>query len=207
MAFTGILVELDIKYCGATQNRDVVPLPDKMVLSGLALSRLRCHFRSLAPKFQSLGTRDEGSSCGSNVSRAAELLQLKKLEDQLALELFSRTANGLALSRDGAALLAAAERALAALADFSEAARRLNGTTRGQLRIGTVVDPEFIRLGAFLRELTSLAPELDPELRQGMSGTVAHWICKGELDVGFCLGSAREAALSATPQDTAQALP
>lgn len=51
--------------------------------------------------------------------------------------------------------------------------------------VGTIVDPEFIRLGAFLRELTSLAPELDPELRQGMSGTVAHWICKGELDVGF----------------------
>lgn len=151
-----------------------------------------------------------------NVSRAADLLhlsqpavslQVKKLEDQLGLELFSRTANGLALSSDGAALLPVAERALAALAEFGEAARRLNATTRGQLRIGTIVDPEFIRLGAFLRELTSLAPELDPELRQGMSGTVAHWICKGELDVGFCLGSAREAALSATPQDTARALP
>ena len=151
-----------------------------------------------------------------NVSRAANLLhlsqpavslQLKKLEDQLGLELFSRTANGLALSSDGAALLPAAERALAALADFGEAARRLTGTTRGQLRIGTIVDPEFIRLGAFLRELKSLAPELDPELRQGMSGTVANWICKGELDVGFCLGSALEAALSATPQDTARALP
>lgn len=136
-----------------------------------------------------------------NVSRAAVRLhlpqpavslQLKRLAEDTGLALFSRTPQGLALSADGAALLPQAERVLAALGDFRLAAERLHSTVRGQLRIGTILDPQFTRLGAFLRELVESAPQIATELRQGMSGSVLAQLRRGELDVGFYLGDASQ---------------
>ena len=137
-----------------------------------------------------------------NVSRAAQRLhlsqpavslQLKGLVERTGLQLFTRTPHGLALTPDGAALLPQAEKALAALTDFGQAAQRLHGTVRGRLRIGTILDPEFTRLGAFLKELVEAAPQIETELRQGMSGEVLAQVGRGELDVGFFLGQPQEA--------------
>jgi DNA-binding transcriptional LysR family regulator len=62
------------------------------------------------------------------------------------------------------------------------------------LRIGTVIDPEFTRLGAFLSGLVEAAPMLSKELRQGMSGNVADWILHDTVDAGFFLGPLPTAA-------------
>lgn len=133
-----------------------------------------------------------------NVSRAARALhrsqpaislQLKSLAEHTGLRLFSRTPQGLALTPDGAALLPQAEKSLNALRDFSQAARRLQSTVRGTLRIGTILDPEFTRLGAFLKQLVESAPQIGTELRQGMSGDVLALVQQGSLDVGFALNA------------------
>lgn len=123
-----------------------------------------------------------------HLSQPAVSLQLKALAASTGLTLFTRTPHGLALTADGAALLPQAEKALAALADFGLAALSLHNTVRGRLRIGTILDPEFIRLGAFLKELVETAPQIETELRQGMSGEVLAQVERGELDVGFYLG-------------------
>jgi DNA-binding transcriptional LysR family regulator len=123
-----------------------------------------------------------------HLSQPAVSLQLKRLADETGLLLFTRTSQGLALTGDGAALLPQAERVLAALEDFQHAAQRLHSTVRGTLRIGTILDPAFTRLGAFLRELVESAPQIATELRQGMSGSVLEQIAQGALDVGFYLG-------------------
>ena len=147
-----------------------------------------------------------------NVSRAAQhlhrsqpavSLQLKSLAASTGLLLFTRTPQGLALTRDGAALLPHAEKALAAAADFGHAAQRLHSTVRGTLRIGTILDPEFTRLGAFLRQLVEAAPQVDTELRQGMSGEVLAQLARQELDVGFYLGDPN-VAWSKLPQAQAE---
>ncbi len=129
-----------------------------------------------------------------HLSQPAVSLQLKALSDQTRLTLFNRKARGLELTRDGAALLPQAERALAGLADFHRAASGLHETVHGVLRIGTILDPEFTRLGAFLKQLVEMAPHVDTELRQAMSGTVLDQIHQEELDVGFyLLGGGRPA--------------
>ena len=127
-----------------------------------------------------------------HLSQPAVSLQLKSLAESTGLVLFTRTPHGLMLTADGAALLPQAEKALAALADFGQAARSLHSTVRGRLRIGTILDPEFTRLGSFLRELVERAPQIETELRQGMSGEVLAQIGRDELDVGFYLGLDRE---------------
>ncbi len=123
-----------------------------------------------------------------HLSQPAVSLQLKRLAQHTGLQLFNRTPQGMLLTPDGAALLPQAEKALAALADFSQAAQRLHHTVRGLLRIGTILDPEFTRLGVFLRELVASAPQIGTELRQGMSGDVLAQVGSGALDVGFYLG-------------------
>lgn len=131
-----------------------------------------------------------------SVSRAAERLhltqpavslKLKLFQEALGLTLFQRHSKGLSLTDDGQALVPAAEKALAAMASFEQNARALHSTLRGRLKIGTIVDPEFIRLGAFLNRLVERAPQLETELQHGMSGTVLEWVRRGELDVGFFL--------------------
>lgn len=132
-----------------------------------------------------------------HVSRAAEQLhrsqpavslQLRELGERLGVELFQRTAGGMLLTREGALLLNHAERALEGLAEFEQAAQRVKGGVRGPLRIGTILDPEFTRLGAFLRELVALAPELEPELQHGVSGEVLERLQARSIDVGYYLG-------------------
>ncbi|WP_261210097.1 MULTISPECIES: LysR family transcriptional regulator [unclassified Variovorax] len=122
-----------------------------------------------------------------HLTQPAVSLQLKRLAEDTGLQLFTRTPHGLALTADGAALLPQAERVLAAVGDLQQAARNLQSTVRGALRIGTILDPEFTRLGMFLRELVESAPQIETELRHGMSGTVLAQVLRGELDVGFHL--------------------
>jgi DNA-binding transcriptional LysR family regulator len=133
-----------------------------------------------------------------NLSRAADKLaltqpavslQIKGLQAATGLTLFTRSAQGMNLTRDGAALLPLAEKVLAAQGDFKNAAASLHTQVRGRLRIGTILDPEFTRLGAFLKVLVEMAPQVETELRQAMSGEVLAQIERGELDVGFYLGT------------------
>lgn len=138
-----------------------------------------------------------------SVTRAAEVLhltqpavslKLKQFQDQVGRALFIRHPQGLTLTPDGHALLAAAEKALAAVDAFDLAARSLQTTVHGRLRIGTIVDPEFIRLGAFLQRLMERAPQIETELHQGMSGTVLERLQRRELDIGFFLDAPGESA-------------
>ncbi|MGC4367161.1 LysR family transcriptional regulator [Hydrogenophaga sp. R2] len=122
-----------------------------------------------------------------HLSQPAVSLQLRTLAEATGLQLFTRTAQGMALTADGAALLPMADKALAGLAEFGQAAAALHTTVRGTLRIGTILDPEFTRLGAFLKQLVETSPQVDTALRQGMSGDVLALIDRGELDVGFHL--------------------
>ncbi|MBY5940367.1 LysR family transcriptional regulator [Halomonas sp. DP5N14-9] len=131
-----------------------------------------------------------------SVSRAAEALhltqpavslKLKQLQATLGLTLFHRRPQGLELTAHGQALLPTAEKALESARVFDQMAHSLHSTVRGLLRIGTIIDPEFIRLGSFLKVLVERAPELETELHHGMSGYALSRVERGELDAGFYL--------------------
>jgi len=123
-----------------------------------------------------------------HLTQPALSLQLKGLQARLGVRLFERTARGMRLTPDGAALLPLADRALGAQREFLAAAQRLQQQVRGTLSIGTILDPEFTRLGAFLHELVESAPHLQTVLRQGMSGEVLQRLDAGSHDVGYYLG-------------------
>lgn len=131
-----------------------------------------------------------------SVSRAAEVLnltqpaishQLRRLGEENGIALFNRTSTGLQISHDGAAVLAKAEQVLNAMQEFQRSARQRSGRISGKLRIGTIVDPEFIRLGRVLARLRAEHPDIETELTHGVSGDVMTWLKRGQIDAGFYL--------------------
>ncbi|WP_233883481.1 LysR family transcriptional regulator [Paraburkholderia flagellata] len=123
-----------------------------------------------------------------HLTQPAVSLQIKHLQETLGVSLFTRTSHGLVLTRDGQALLPHAERALAAAGDVQRAAAALRHEVRGRLRIGTILDPAFLRLGGFLRQLVETWPQIETALRHGMSGWVLEQVRSRELDVGYYIG-------------------
>ncbi len=95
-----------------------------------------------------------------NLTRAAEKLhltqpavslQIKALQESLGLALFNRSAAGMVLTAEGNTLLPLAERILADVQELRRHATGLRSSENalsGSLAIGTILDPEFIRLGA-----------------------------------------------------------
>ncbi len=139
------------------------------------------------------------------VSRAATLLhltqpavslQLKGLEESTGLQLFNRTPGGFTLTEAGAALLPLAHRTVSASADFRTAADSLRESQRATLRVGTILDPEFIRLGPFVRSLATSLQKTEVFLRYGMSDDVLAQIGKGDLDVGYYVDATPPESLS-----------
>ncbi len=111
-----------------------------------------------------------------SVSRAATLLhltqpavslQLKGLEESTGLQLFNRTPGGFTLTEAGAALLPLAHKAVSASSDFRTMAASLREQLRGTLRVGTILEPEFTRLGPFVRSLTASQQKTEVFLRHG----------------------------------------
>ncbi|MBT0959035.1 LysR family transcriptional regulator [Alphaproteobacteria bacterium KMM 3653] len=151
-----------------------------------------------------------------SVSRAADVLnltqpavshQIKRLGTELGVTLFDRTSTGIQISTDGAAILTKAERVLDAIHDFQRSARQQSGQLSGKLRLGTIVDPEFIRLGHMLARLRLDHPKIETELQHGVSGDVMSWLKKGRIDAGFYLCAPDELAdLGASGDDTMHAI-
>lgn len=141
-----------------------------------------------------------------NVSRAAEILclsqpalslQLKALRLAVGVPLFKRHAQGMQLTPAGAALLPHAKHAIEGMTRFAHAAAECRDAPQGVVRIGTVVDPGFLRLGGFLQHLNQIAPQVEPQLFHGMSGDALDGVATGRLDGGFYLGALLAAGLDA----------
>ena len=124
-----------------------------------------------------------------HLTQPAVSLQIKSLQQSLNVQLFMRTPTGMALTSDGAKLLPLAERVISGSVELMHAARALHSTISGHLAIGTILDPEFTRLGAFLKLLVEAHPHISTRLQQGMSGWVEQQIRKGHLDVGYFVGT------------------
>ena len=150
------------------------------------------------PRIQSLRCFITIAREGS-VSRAAALLaltqpavslQLKALEESIGLQLFHRTPGGFTLTEAGATLLPLAHKAVSAASDFRTMAASVHENRRETLRVGTILEPEFIRLGPFVRSLTGSQQKTEVILRYGITDDVLAQIGKGELDVGYYIDAA-----------------
>lgn len=121
-----------------------------------------------------------------NVTQAAISMQIRQLEDEVGLQLFTRTPRRVILTEAGESLLDRARKILrehdTAIAEIAE----LGGVEHGRLRIGSA-SAEFAtqQLPPILRGLRSTFPNSDLSVTSGTSATLVEKIMHGEIDTAF----------------------
>jgi DNA-binding transcriptional LysR family regulator len=133
---------------------------------------------------------------GLHLSQPAVSKQIRALEETLGVTLFDRLPGGMQLTRAGRELLGAAEATLEQALKLVEQAKSWRGEVSGAVRLGTIIDPEYLRLGPLLGRLLEQYPLIDVKLHHGISGWVSERVACGELDAGFCLGEPQAAGLA-----------
>ena len=123
-----------------------------------------------------------------HLSQPALSAQIKALEDELALSLFERTSVGMTLTAAGKRILAEAEKVLAATQVLQAEARALTGAVAGAAKLGTLSDPEFIRLGEFMNAAIERYPLLEIEFQHEITGVALEHVREGTLDASFYYG-------------------
>ncbi len=124
------------------------------------------------------------------ISQPAVSAHIKALEEDLGVALFTRSAKGMALTREGQDLLPRAEAILAQAEELRQAARILSQEVRGELRLALHTDPQFLRILPLLDLLRATHPALELHLHQNMSRAITEDVRAGRLDGGFAYLSA-----------------
>ncbi len=121
-----------------------------------------------------------------NVTQAAISMQIRQLEDEVGLPLFTRTPRRVILTEAGEYLLERARKILrehdSALAEIAE----LGGVEHGRLRIGSA-SAEFatLQLPQILQGLRLKFPNSDLAVSAGTSQMLVDKIMHGEIDIAF----------------------
>jgi DNA-binding transcriptional LysR family regulator len=121
-----------------------------------------------------------------NVTQAAISMQIRQLEDEVGLQLFTRTPRRVILTEAGESLLERARKILrdhdSAVAEIAE----LGGVEKGRLRIGSA-SAEFTtqQLPHILRRLKHDFPNSELSVSAGTSQTLVEKILHGDLDIAF----------------------
>ena len=121
-----------------------------------------------------------------NVTQAAISMQIRQLEDEVGLQLFTRTPRRVILTEAGEYLLDRARKILrehdTALAEIAE----LGGVEHGRLRVGSA-SAEFAtqQLPPILQGLRAKFPNSELNVSAGTSQTLVDKIMHGEIDIAF----------------------
>ena len=121
-----------------------------------------------------------------NVTQAAISMQIRQLEDEVGLPLFTRTPRRVIMTEAGEYLLDRARKILrehdTALAEIAE----LGGVEHGRLRIGSA-SAEFAtqQLPGILQGLRKKFPNSEIAVSAGTSLTLVEKIMHGEIDIAF----------------------
>ena len=124
-----------------------------------------------------------------HLSQPALSAQIKALEDELGVPLFERLPSGMELTPAGRSLLPEAQKVVAAAQVLRSHASAFKGEVAGRVSVGTISDPDFIRIGDLLAQAVDTFPLLEMELHHVVTGEAFQKVRDGELDASFYYGS------------------
>lgn len=123
-----------------------------------------------------------------HISQPALSAQIRALEDTFSVALFERTPAGMTLTAAGRRLLPLAEKVLAAAQAMRNEARAIKGEIAGIVRVGTVSEPDLIRVAPFMSETVRRYPLVEIEFHHVVTGEAFEMVRDGSLDVSFYYG-------------------
>ncbi len=132
-----------------------------------------------------------------NLTQAAEALhlsqpavsaQIKAIEKNLDIVLFERNAQGMALTRSGAALLPQAEALLQHMHQLNQFAASLAENYTGQIDVGLIYPLPGSKVAMLTQYLRQQLPQVQLNCHYKLSGDIINAVRKKELHAGFFLG-------------------
>lgn len=132
-----------------------------------------------------------------HLSQPALSAQIRALEESLGIQLFERGNAGMSLTPAGRRVLPAAREILAKTAALKGLAQSIHGDVAGRMRVGTLSDPDLLRLGEVLNRARERHPLLEIELHHEVSGAAFAKVRDGELDASFYYGPLSHPATAA----------
>jgi LysR family transcriptional regulator, nitrogen assimilation regulatory protein len=127
-----------------------------------------------------------------SLGRASEILriaqpaltrQVRLLEEELGVTLFTRTSRGMRLTEVGDELLAAVVGPLRQLRGSLDNIRTFSSTLAGNVAIGLPPTVAEFLGGPLLERITMQEPKISPRIVEGTSQHLSDWLFKSELDM------------------------
>ncbi|WP_445166939.1 LysR family transcriptional regulator [Mycolicibacterium sp. Dal123E01] len=120
------------------------------------------------------------------VVQSALSQQIRKLEDELGVQLFERTTRSVSLTPAGEALMPVVHQVLAGIDKIAVDAAALSGTIGGRLTVGMMEVPsESLDVAALMAMFHARYPEVSVTLRSGGSDLLIDAIRDRKLDVAI----------------------
>lgn len=132
-----------------------------------------------------------------NITRAAKRLyttpstismHIKALEEELGVELFIRSNQGMAITAKGQQILDKARATLHAAQDLVNHATDIQTALVGQVAIGLCSAPPFLKIPQLIQRLNRAYPGIDLLLDQSTSVQIIEAVSTNRLDLGFVYG-------------------
>lgn len=123
-----------------------------------------------------------------NLSLSALSTQIKSLECDLNVSLFSRNARGVELTPDGAALIEYARNVTDTVNAMKRQAMMMQKEMKGTITFGLNTDPVFLKVPKLNSALIHRIPDVTIRFAISESGKTAYMLKSRELDMGFMYG-------------------
>ena len=139
-----------------------------------------------------------------SLSRAADLMriaqpalsrQMRLLESELGVQLFSRHRRGMQLTPAGEELRARLMGPLRQIDLIVEDVRALSSQLGGNVAIGLPPTVSLVLAGSLARRVVEQAPNVSLRVVEGYAAHLVDWLQKGEIDVAILYGPAADLQL------------
>ena len=114
---------------------------------------------------------------------------ISSLEKEFGFPLVHRNKNGIRLTTEGKHMLRAIRKVLHAEERLAQEAAKINGLTKGTVRIGTFSSISSNWMPTLIQMMDEQYPGIKVEIKEGDYFEVEQWLVSGEIDCGFLNGS------------------
>lgn len=141
-----------------------------------------------------------------NITRAARRLyttpstismHVRALEDELGIQLFTRSNQGVTITPKGEIILEKARATVRSAQDLVNHATDMQSALVGQVTVGLCSDPPLLQIPQLVRQIRADYPGIDLLLDKSTSAQITEAVSARQLDLGFVYGAVTHPALEA----------
>jgi LysR family nitrogen assimilation transcriptional regulator len=134
-----------------------------------------------------------------HIAQPALGLQIRKLEEELGVQLMIRHSRGVEPTEAGEILLGEARDILARIVDTTRRLRDLSATPQGRLVIGLTPSAALLFAAKLIKRASERLPGLNINLVEEVSQYLTEWVEQDRIDFGLAYKMSDGAALAFTP--------